>query len=95
MNDTRTTPSAAERADAAMARFEERMSDHEERTRPKRTRDQVLDEAITAVQRQISDEQAKLDGRFRMAAQEQAQREKVRDLEWLLEDLRDLRRGTL
>jgi hypothetical protein len=95
MSDTQNTPSAANKADEAMARFEARMADHEKRTRPKRTRDEVLDEAINAVELQLKDERAKLDRRFSMAAQEQAQRETVQDLEWLVHDLHDLRAGNL
>jgi hypothetical protein len=95
MSNIPSTPDTAKKADDAMARFEARMADHEEQTRPKRTRDEVLDEAIAAVKLQLQGEQAKLEGRFTMAAQEQAQREIVRDLDWLVEDLKDLRLGKI
>ena len=77
--------------DARLARFEERMSDEEERTRPKRTRTEILDAAIEAVRGQVAAESVKLGGRFRMAAQEQAQRETVRELEWLVQDIEGLK----
>ena len=87
-------PSVPSDLDARLRRFEERMADDEERTRPKRTPAAALDAAIETVQEQIATESVKLGGNFRMAAQEQAQREKVRELEWLVQDLRDLQ-GTL
>lgn len=74
-----------------LKRFEERMGEDEKRTRPERSRDEVLDAAIETVREQIATESVKLGGRFRMAAQEQAQKERVRDLEWLVQDLEDLR----
>jgi uncharacterized protein involved in exopolysaccharide biosynthesis len=80
--------------DARLARFEQRMADEEERTRPKRTHAEIIDAAIEAVRGQVAAESVKLGGHFRMAAQEQAQRETVADLEWLVRDLEDLR-GTL
>jgi translation initiation factor 2 alpha subunit (eIF-2alpha) len=77
-----------------LKRFEERMGEDEERTRPKRTRNEVLDAAIEAVNEQIATESVKLGGHFRLEAQKQAQKEKVRDLEWLVQDLNDLRSAT-
>lgn len=77
--------------DARLKRFEERMAEDEERTRPKRSRAEVLDAAIEAVQEQVASESVKLGGHFRMAAQQQAQKERVRDLEWLVHDLQDLK----
>lgn len=88
-------PTTDKNIDEAVKRFEERMADHEERTRPKRTRDEVIDAAIGAVDLKLEAERSRLDGRFRMAAQEQAQREVVQDLEWLVEDLKDLRAGNI
>jgi uncharacterized protein involved in exopolysaccharide biosynthesis len=79
--------------EARLKRFEERVADDEERTRPKRSRDEILDAAIEAVNGQIATESVKLGGLFRMAAQEQAQKETVRDLEWLVQDLQDLRKA--
>ena len=70
-------------------RFEERMAEG----RPKRTKHATLDAAIEIVGRHLTRETGFLkDGQFQMAAQEQAQREKVRDLEWLIEDLQEVKR---
>lgn len=91
MSNTETTKSAEKRADDAFARFEERMAVHEEQTRPKRSREEVIDAALLAVRLQLDGERKKLDAHFHMAAQEQAQRERVQDLEWLIEDLKNLR----
>jgi len=77
--------------DERLRRFEERMADDEERTRPQRTRAETVDAAIEAVREQIATESVKLGGRFRLAAAEQAQREKIRDLEWLVQDLEDIK----
>ena len=79
--------------EARLKRFEERVADDEERTRPKRTRNEIIEAAIEAVSGQIATESVKLGGHFRMAAQEQAQKETVRDLEWLVQDLKDLRQA--
>ena len=87
------TSSVPSDLDARLKRFEERMTDDEERTRPKRDRNEILEAAIEAVNGQIATESVKLGGHFRMAAQEQAQKETVRDLEWLVQDLRDLRKA--
>lgn len=92
MSEATQTPSKINLdLDERLKRFEERMAEDEERTRPKRTRSEILDSAIEAVREQIATESVKLGGRFRMAAQEQAQKERVRDLEWLVQDLEDLR----
>lgn len=77
--------------DERLKRFEQRMADEEVRTRPKRTRVEILDAAIEAVREQVATESVKLGGHFRMAAQQQAQRERVEDLEWLVRDLEDLK----
>ena len=51
----------------------------------------ILDAAIEAVRGQVAAESVKLGGIFRMAAQEQAQRETVRELEWLVQDIEGLK----
>lgn len=84
-------PSVPSDLDERLKRFEERMAEDEEKTRPKRTRGEILDAAIEAVQEQVAAESVKLGGHFRMAAQQQAQKERVRDLEWLVHDLKDLK----
>lgn len=77
--------------DARIALFEERMFKDEATSRPQRTRTEILNAAIETVKAQVAAESIKLGGRFRMAAQQQAQRETVADLEWLEKDLEKLR----
>jgi pyridoxine/pyridoxamine 5'-phosphate oxidase len=77
--------------DDTMRRFEERMAANEEKSRPKRSRQEVLNAAIDAVQEQLVKEREALQKRFHMAAQEHAQRETVESLEWLVVDLKRIR----
>jgi len=91
-SDTQATPkNPSTVADDAVARFEARMAedkDHEERNRPKRDGPQTIEAAVTYLDKQLAAEMERLTrGGFHMAAQEQAQRETVQDLAWLIEDL--------
>lgn len=91
MTDQSATDERQAKLDEQTRRFEERMALDEEKNRPKRSRSEVLDAAVGAVKEQLASERAKLEGRFSMAAQEKAQKEKVSDLEWLVTDLERLR----
>lgn len=100
MSDTNTDTNsgAAEAADEAMARFEARMADnkaHDERNRPERDREQTIEAAMANIKGQIEVEERRLEaGGFKMASQELAQQETIRDLRWLLEDVSKLRAGS-
>ena len=84
-------PSVPSDLEARLARFDERMADDEEPSRPKRTWLETIDASIETVKSLAAAESVKLGGHFRMAAQEQAQRETVRDLKGLVHDLEELR----
>jgi septal ring factor EnvC (AmiA/AmiB activator) len=91
MSKPQTEAERKAKLDDTMRRFEERMATTEEKKRPKRSRRDVLDAAIDAVQTQLGKERAAMDQQFRMASQQLAQKETVEGLEWLVVDLKRIR----
>jgi hypothetical protein len=74
--------------DEKVARFEERMEAEEEELRRPFTKIGTAQEAAKVIREHLAAAEKHLKtGHFHMAAQEQAQRETVQDLEWLVEDL--------
>ena len=92
MNDVSTDDRKAE-LDAMIARFEERVEKEENpENRPEFDRAHTVETAIAVATRQLAAEEKRLEeGNFRMASQEQATREQVRDLTWHIQDLLRLR----
>jgi chromosome segregation ATPase len=85
------TTEAQKKLDEKVARFEERMEAEEEELRRPFTKIGTVQEARKVIQAQLDAATKHLKtGSFHMAAQEQAQRETVQDLTWLMEDLQKL-----
>jgi len=70
-----------------LARFDERMASDPDVGRDARSLREVLADSLDVVNERLGTEKVRLGGRFHMAAQEQACRETVRDLDHLAQDL--------